>query len=436
MTMHHTRRTLVACLAIAAPALAQDFYFTAESPITELNTSADERSPTTMHGELLMVFASNRPGGSGGFDLWQSVRTAVTQPWSTPTPLGGVNTPADELDPHLSCDGLILHFASSRPGSLGVVDLYVATRPSTAASFGLPVNLGPTINGPGIRNTSPCLTTTSLALFFASDRSGNLDIWRATRPTPVTPFGAPSPFAPANSAFDDHSVYIEGLGEVVWFVSNRPGGAGGLDLWLTCGNPTTGVYGAPQPITELNTSNNEADGSRGTTTGTMFYGVQVGDWDLYGTCSRMRLITAEAVCIEERASCVQVSAAPPRYQVGRTYTATVTTIPLFAPWQQFRWNQGLHPTASVLFGSLQPLSAPLDIALLFPGSFGYLVLSSLQVMSLTFLPAGAPPGLDTFPFVIPGNPSLVGIDLHMQWALIDTVLATFDLSGPTTLELR
>jgi peptidoglycan-associated lipoprotein len=79
---------------------------------------------------LEIIFGSfNRPGGFGLQDLWVSTRKDTEDPWSTPVNLGPtVNTKFQEGGPALSRDGANLYFHSSRPGSFGLLDLYVTTR--------------------------------------------------------------------------------------------------------------------------------------------------------------------------------------------------------------------------------------------------------------------------------------------------------------------
>jgi hypothetical protein len=74
-----------------------------------------------------MVFASDRPGGYGGYDLWYSIYGEGG--WSQPVNFGpAINTASDEfrpvvvLAPDFTNDLMIL--SSNRPGSLGGFDLY------------------------------------------------------------------------------------------------------------------------------------------------------------------------------------------------------------------------------------------------------------------------------------------------------------------------
>jgi hypothetical protein len=52
----------------------------------------------------VLYFASNQPGGQGGYDIWMSNLDGMT--WTPPrTVPGGINTPGDELNPTLMPDG-------------------------------------------------------------------------------------------------------------------------------------------------------------------------------------------------------------------------------------------------------------------------------------------------------------------------------------------
>jgi hypothetical protein len=87
----------------------------------------------TADGQQL-YFASQRPGGLGGFDLWVSQQ--VADGWGEPVNLGpNVNTAGDENRPFVSADGKELWFDSSsgrgRPGPA----IYLST-PQADGSWG------------------------------------------------------------------------------------------------------------------------------------------------------------------------------------------------------------------------------------------------------------------------------------------------------------
>lgn len=97
------------------------------SKVAPLSSSADDKCPyVTGH---MLVFASDREGGFGGFDLWYSLYDG--QEWSAPVNLGSdINTEYDEYRPVVVSaeeEGFLnnlMVFSSNRPGGKGGFDLY------------------------------------------------------------------------------------------------------------------------------------------------------------------------------------------------------------------------------------------------------------------------------------------------------------------------
>lgn len=87
---------------------------------------------------LEMFITSNRPGTTGMLDLWVASRASAQDPWSIPIDLNtdnldkGSNTPintgTNDGAPAISWDGQMLIFYSNRSGGAGGNDLYVSTR--------------------------------------------------------------------------------------------------------------------------------------------------------------------------------------------------------------------------------------------------------------------------------------------------------------------
>ena len=99
--------------------------YSASYLVDSLNSSADDKCPFIYKN--VMVFASNRDGGLGGFDLYYSIFR--NGKWSAPVNFGpGINTQYDEYRPVVGYDAgftnRMLIFSSNRPGGKGGYDLY------------------------------------------------------------------------------------------------------------------------------------------------------------------------------------------------------------------------------------------------------------------------------------------------------------------------
>jgi hypothetical protein len=112
-------------------------------------------------------------------------------PWSAPVNLNAiklsdgtlcpavVNSAFDDSHPAISKDDLSLFFASTRPGGFGEFDLWVTQRDTPDDCWQPPVNLGPVVNSAS-RDFAPSLTTDGHWLYFHSNRPGGCggqDMW-------------------------------------------------------------------------------------------------------------------------------------------------------------------------------------------------------------------------------------------------------------------
>lgn len=128
-----------------------------------VSTAADDLYPSlTRDGAL---YYARWDAGAGTGDLFRARQVgAGYEVERLPAP---VNTDAAEYDPYVSPDERYLVFASSRPGGLGGADLYVSTR--TGAGWSEPRNLGPPINSVA-RDYAPVVSPDGQQLLFTSKR--------------------------------------------------------------------------------------------------------------------------------------------------------------------------------------------------------------------------------------------------------------------------
>src|SRR5438309_528254 len=90
-------------------------------PSTSMN--GNEADPSLSSDQLLIVFTSSRPGGTGLTDLYYATRGTSQASWSVPALVPGVNSTLDDGDAALSKNACRLYLSSKRTGDF---DLYVA----------------------------------------------------------------------------------------------------------------------------------------------------------------------------------------------------------------------------------------------------------------------------------------------------------------------
>jgi Tol biopolymer transport system component len=271
-----------------------DFIFGEPTNLGPLvNSSADDSVPSLSADGLILVFASERPGGHGEADLWMTTRATTSEPWGEPENLGSpVNTPDTDWCLSLSPDGCTLYYASQRSGGVGGSDIWVSMRATTDDAWGEPVNLGPAINHSGHDGT-PFISEDGLELYFSSlFRSGGYggdDIWVSTRETKEDEWGTPMNLGPVINSEDEELFPVLSADGLSLFFSSgligpgRPGGSGRSDIWVTRRKTRDDDWGEPVNLgAPVNSSEAEwsptfsADGS------TLYFSVgRFGKGDLY-----------------------------------------------------------------------------------------------------------------------------------------------------------
>ncbi|MHC4243258.1 MAG: LamG-like jellyroll fold domain-containing protein [Planctomycetota bacterium] len=253
---------LVLALCMVTEVANADFTFGTPIPVPNVNSSASDENPTISADGLSLYYCSLRPGGYGNYDLLVVTRATTHDDWGIPVNLGPtVNSSSHDYSPDVSADGLRLYFASDRPGGYGSHDLWVTSRATTKDDWGAPVNLGSTVNN-STGEGCPAISTDDLELYFWSDRpggSGNTELWTATRATTEDEWSTPVNLGrTVNSSAGEECSDILADGLSLFFVSGRSGGSGNRDLWVTTRSTITNPWGPPMNLgPTVNSSANE-----------------------------------------------------------------------------------------------------------------------------------------------------------------------------------
>ena len=195
---------------------------------TKYNEGAQTISPD---GKYLFFTGCNRPDGLGRCDVYVSHREG--KDWGEPYNVGKpVNSEYWESQPAISPDGRTLYFISNRPGGSGGYDIWKSTI-TDDAKWGPAINLGPEINTPYDENT-PFLHADGKTLYFSSDGwpgFGNKDIYYS-RMDDNDKFQKPINLGyPINSFENESGLIVSADGNLGMFSSNLKDGFGGQDIY-------------------------------------------------------------------------------------------------------------------------------------------------------------------------------------------------------------
>jgi outer membrane protein OmpA-like peptidoglycan-associated protein len=150
------------------------------TPPVEMPFNSNEYScvhPSLSADATKLFFASDMPGGQGGFDIYVVERTP--DGWSAPRNLGPqINTEKQEVYPFVNLSGTLFFASDGRANSLGGYDNYFVNNPLTAPEE--IVNLGEPFNSEK-NDYSLIMDEDGKNGFFASNREkgyGKDDIYR------------------------------------------------------------------------------------------------------------------------------------------------------------------------------------------------------------------------------------------------------------------
>jgi hypothetical protein len=134
-----------------------------------------------------------------------------------------------------SFDGREMYITSYRPYGSANGDLFVLKRASKDEEWGATEDLGPVVNS-SVDDGLASISADGLTLYFGSNRPGGhggSDLYMTTRATRNDPWGAPVNLGPkVNSPRNDHAPCISENGLELYFASVRTGGYGRADTYV------------------------------------------------------------------------------------------------------------------------------------------------------------------------------------------------------------
>ncbi len=185
-----------------------------------INTPANEGGCTfTLDGKTLLFTRCVPQSGCDIYITQQDHNGNWIKPQKLPSP---VNTRYGESQPSLAPDNKTLYFTSNRPGGKGKMDIWQTTYLGNGR-WKTPKNLGDSINTKG-NEMCPFIHYDNQTLYFSSDYfpgMGKHDIFLSRRLSDTSWSKATNLGYPLNSAEDEYKIYIDPQGEIAYYSTEK-----------------------------------------------------------------------------------------------------------------------------------------------------------------------------------------------------------------------
>jgi len=199
-----------------------------------INSPYSDFSPVITPDGNTMYFTSDRPGGAGGQDFWMTRR--VGGEWQAPVNLKELNTYQNEGPDSITADGKTMYFTGCNRKKDGSdkCDIYV-TNLGGDGKWSKPENLGPPINTE-YEECNASISPDGKTLYFSSDRpggQGGYDIWVSTLKANGKWSEPKNLGSTVNTSGWEGVAFVAADGVTLFFSSNGHGGFGNADVFVT-----------------------------------------------------------------------------------------------------------------------------------------------------------------------------------------------------------
>ena len=210
--------------------------------ISELNSGVGDDDPSLTSDLLEIYFGSVRPGGQGQEDIWRAKRATPTAAWGNAENVGELNSSSNETTIKMSYDGRAIFFASTRDSPGNNHDLYYSTRDTIQDMWRTPQRILELSTNDGDYGPWPRVDLLRLILCSGSSVA-NEALYTSERGALTDQWGSRKRINELDESNVSECDPMEPSTDTLYFASNR---SGNYDVYVA--RRMNGTYG---PITEV-----------------------------------------------------------------------------------------------------------------------------------------------------------------------------------------
>lgn len=195
--------------------------FSAPQLLAEWSSAGFDTSPAVDGDGLTFWFSSVRDEDTETLDIWRVQRASRADDWGTPELVSELNSEADDIPRPCGQGGLVMPLASRRAGEAYLT--YFAHRDTVDAPFQV-AELVPGLAEDNMFAADAFLTNDGLTLLYARGiEDEESDLYVATRSTTDAPFTSGRPIETLNTDADERDPWLSPDGQTLYFASDRDG---------------------------------------------------------------------------------------------------------------------------------------------------------------------------------------------------------------------